>query len=239
MKKIAVYVLCLFVFTVFIAADIYIEEKTHTDSYYYGGVVHPENDYIVEIWFRDHQMAYMTAGRIVIVDQSKRLISIINRRDKTYVETSIPLDMKNILPQETLAMLQPRQVSGNVEETKEKKKISNWNCAGYDINVDRPYALEIKNWSTVDVPFNWEQLNEMFSPIRRLGNYSDSYIDQLKKIKGFVVHTDVKIFLQGTTFGSKSQVIEISRKDPPSGVYVIPDGFQKKNQLTIQDLRNR
>jgi hypothetical protein len=79
----------------------------------------------------------------------------------------------------------------------------------------------------------------MLSTIRRLGNYSDSYIDQLNQIKGFVVQSDVKIFLQGTCFGSTSQVIEIFHKDPPSVVYAISQGFQKNNQLTIQDLQNR
>ena len=239
MKKIAVYVLCLFVFTVFIAADIYIKEKTHTDSYYYGGVVHPASDSTIEIWFKDNQLAYMTAGRIVIINQNKKLISIINRNNKTYVQTFTPLDMKKILPEQLLDMLQPRQVSGDVKETKEKKKIDKWNCIGYEITVSQPYALEIKHWATSDVPFDWKKLNEMFSDIRKLGNYRDTYIEQLRQIKGFVVYSDVKIFLQGTSFGSKNQVLKISRKNPPGDVYSIPDGFKKNEQLTIQDLRNR
>ncbi len=239
MKKIAVYVLCLFVFSVFIAADVYIKEKTHTDSYYYGGMVQPANDSTIEIWFMDNQLAYITPGRIVLVDQNTKLISIINRGDKTYVQTSLPLEMKNIVSAEILATLQSRQVSGEVKETAENKKIDNWNCAGYEIQVDQPYALEIKHWATSDVSFDWKKLNEMFSDIRKLGNYSDAYIEQLKQIKGFVVFTDVEIFLQGTSFGSKSQVLEISRKDPPADVYTIPDGFKKNKQLSIQDLRNR
>jgi hypothetical protein len=239
MKKITAYVLCLFVFTVFIAADVYIKEKIHTDSYYYGGTVQPANDSTIEIWFKDNQLAYITPGRIVLADQNTKLISIINRRDKTYVQTSLPLEIKSIVSAEILARLQSRQVSGEVKETAENKKIDNWNCAGYEIQVDQPYALEIKHWATSDVSFDWKKLNEMFSDIRKLGNYSNAYIDQLKKIKGFVVLSDIKIFLQGTSFGSKSQVLEISNKNPPSDVYDIPDKFKKNEQLSIQDLRNR
>ncbi len=239
MKKIAVCILCLFVFTVFIAADGYIKEKIHTDSYYYGGTVQPANDSTIEIWFMDNQLAYITPGRIVLVDQNTKLISIINRRDKTYVQTSLPLEMKNIVSAEILARLQSRQVSGNVKETAENKKIDNWNCAGYEIQVDQPYALEIKHWATSDISFDWKKLNEMFSPIRKLGNYSNAYIDQLKKIKGFVVFSDIKIFLQGTSFGSQTRVVDISQKQSPSGIYSVPQEFKKKEQLSIQDLRNR
>ena len=239
MKKIAVYVLCLFVFTVFIAADIHIQEKTHTDSYYYGGTVQPASDSTIEIWLKDNRLAYITPGRIVLVEQNTKLISIINRREKTYVQTSLPLEMKNIVSAEILAMLQSRQVAGEVKETGENKKINSWQCVGFEVQVSQPYALEIKHWATVDVPFNWKKLNEMFSDIRKLGNYSDTYIEQLRQIKGFVVCSDVEIFLQGTSFGSKSQVLEISRKNPPADVYSIPDGFKKNEQLTIQNLRNR
>jgi hypothetical protein len=79
----------------------------------------------------------------------------------------------------------------------------------------------------------------MLYPIRRLGNYSDSYIEKLNLIKGFMVHSDIKIFLQGTSFGSTNRVVEISSKDPAEATYAIPDGFKKNSQMTIEDLRNR
>lgn len=239
MKKIIFFIAVFLIGTLFVSADIYIKEDTHTDSYYYGGVVTPEEDATVEIWFRGNELAYITANRKVIVDGNNNRISIVNLRNRTYVETSLPLGLKNILPPEIVPLLESRQVSGTIQETGEKKKIKNWGCVAYSTTISQPYALEIKNWSTVDVPFDWNNLNKLLSPIRRLGNYSESYIERLNQIKGFVVQRDVQFFLQGTSFGSCSRVIEISQKAPSAAVYAIPEGFQKNNQLTIQDLQNR
>lgn len=239
MNKANVFVVGLIICSWSVTADIYIKENTHTDSYYYGGVVRPAEDTTVEIWFHGNKLAHITAGRKVIVDGNKNRVFIINLRDRTHVEASMPLDMKKILPPEIVPILQSRMISGTLQETGEKKKIKEWDCTCYATTVNQPTALEIKNWSTPDVPFNWQNLNKLLSTIRRLGNVSESYIQRLSQIKGFVVHRDIQIFLQGTSFGSTSQVIEISEKTSPDNIYSIPQGFQKKDRLSVQDLRNR
>lgn len=239
MKKTGLFAIIFLIFALFLLPDIYIQEKSHTDSYYYGGVVQPASDTAIEIWFNENQLVYSTPGRTVIVDQENKQMTIINRREKTYVQTALPLEMKNILSAEIVGMLQPRQVSGDVKKTAETKILEKWNCSGYDVQVDRPYALEIKHWATKDVAFNWSQLNKMFSPIRQLGNYSEPYIDKLLQIDGFVVLSEITVFLQGSSFGSETRVEGISQKQSPPGTYSIPEGFKKKEQLSIQDLRNR
>jgi len=239
MKKRGLFIFIFLIITVFIRPDVFIQEKTHTDSYYYGGTVEPASDTAIEIWFNENQLVYSTPGRTVIVDQENKQMTIINRREKTYVQTSLPLEMKNILSAEIVGMLQPRQVSGDVKKTAETKIIENWNCRGYEVQVDQPYALEIKHWATNNVSFNWSQLNKMFSPIRQLGNYSKPYIDKLLQIDGFVVLSEITVFLQGSSFASETRVVGISKKQSSPGIYSVPNGFKKKDQLSIQDLRNR
>jgi hypothetical protein len=239
MKKIG-YCFILFSFiTAGLAADVYIRETTHTDSYYYGGITEPASDTTGEIWFAGNRLAYVTAGRIVIVDENSGQISVINRRDKTFVQSGIPLDIKKIISPEIYAALTPRQMSGQVSETNEIRTIGEWKCTGYDIRVDQPYALEIKTWCSTDVPFDWNQLNNLFDNIRTLANYSQAYIKEQKKMKGFAISGDVTIFLQGITFGSKSRVEEISEKQAFPDTYTVPREFQKKDLLSIEDLRNR
>jgi hypothetical protein len=229
----------LLIFAAFLQPDVYILEKTHTDSYYYGGTVQPASDTTIEIWFNEKQLVYSTPGRTVIVNQENKQMTIINRREKTYVQTLLPLDMKKILSAEIMGMFQTRQVSGKVKKMAETKTIEKWNCAGYHVKVDQPYALEINHWATTDVAFNWSRLNKMFSPIRQLGNYSDAYIENLLQIGGFVVLSEITIFLYGSSFGSETRVVGISQKQSPPGTYSAPDGFKKKDQLSMQDLRNR
>lgn len=181
MKKRGLLVMILLIFTLFLRPDVYIQEKSHTDSYYYGGVVQPASDTTIEIWFKKNQLIYSTPGRTVIVDQENKQMIIINRREKTYVQTSLPLEMKNILSAEILEMLKTRQVSGDLKKTEKTKKIENWNCTGYEVQVDQPYALEIKHWATKDVPFDWHQLNKMFS---RFDSWATIAIPILKSCSG-------------------------------------------------------
>jgi hypothetical protein len=239
MNKRGLLIIALLIFSIFLRPDVYIQEKTHTDSYYYGGEVQPASDTTIEIWFNEKQMVYSTPGRTVIVDRENNQMTIINRRSKTYVQTSLPLEMKNIVSAEILGMLQARKVSGEVKKTAETKKIESWNCTGYGVEVNQPYALEIKHWATTDVPFNWSLLNSMYSPIRQLGNYSNVYIDNLLQIGGFVVLSDTTVFLQGTSFKSETRVVGIFQKQPSPDTYSVPDGFKRNEQLSVQDLRNR
>jgi len=56
-------------------------------------------------------------------------------------------------------------------------------------------------------------------------------------MKGFPVSTDAKIYMKGFSLNSYDRVIEAQEKTPPPGTYLVPEGFSKKDELTMQDLR--
>jgi hypothetical protein len=43
--------------------------------------------------------------------------------------------------------------------------------------------------------------------------------------------------MMGANMKANSQVLEISKKDAPAGVYAVPVGYTKKDSLSMQDLR--
>jgi hypothetical protein len=184
-------------------------------------------------------MAYITPNRQVIIDTGQNLISIINLTDKTYVQTEMPIDLTKIIPEQLLSMLGGYKTRGTVKALEETKKINQWNCYGYEIKVEAPTPMELKVWATTDIPLDWGKYNNVMNNIRKLGNYSLEYIEALKTIKGVGIVTDVTVFLQGSTIKSVGKVTEISSKEPPKGTYTIPEDCKKKDQLTLQDIRNR
>jgi len=239
MKKALILFFTLFIFILTVQADICITEETHTDAYYYGGVPSPASDRVSKTWISKDKMAYITPNRQVIIDTGQNLISIINLRDKTYVQTQLPIDMAKIVPEQLLSMLNNYLTKGTVTATDEKKIIKQWNCLGYEIKVEAPTPMEIKVWATTDIPLDWEKYNNVLNNIRKLGNYSPEYIEALKTMKGVGIDTAVTVFLQGSTIKSTSKVTEITSQKPPEDTFIIPEDCQKKEQLTLQDIRNR
>lgn len=239
MKKILILFSAVFILVFSIQADICIVEETHTDAYYYGGVPRPASDTISKTWISKDKMAYITPNRQVIIDTGQNLISIINLSDKTYVQTELPIDLAKIIPEQLLSMLNNYKTQGTVKATQEIKKVNQWNCYGYEIKISAPTPMELKVWASTDIPLDWEKYNNVLNNIRKLGNYSPEYIEALKTMKGVGIVTDVTVFLQGSTIKSVGKVTEISSKKPPEGTYSIPEDCQKKDQLTLQDIRNR
>lgn len=50
---------------------------------------------------------------------------------------------------------------------------------------------------------------------------------------------ETEIIIKGFTVSSTDEIIEMAEKDPPAGVYSIPQGFTKKDQLTREDLQGQ
>jgi hypothetical protein len=79
----------------------------------------------------------------------------------------------------------------------------------------------------------------MRTNLHELRNFSDSFIAELKKIQGFSIASETLFYPKGFSVKSTAEVIEMSIKDPPEGIYSLPDGYTIKEKMTIQDLRNR
>lgn len=56
---------------------------------------------------------------------------------------------------------------------------------------------------------------------------------------GYPLKMETEIIIKGFTVSSTDEIIEMAEKDPPAGVYSIPQGFTKKDQLTREDLQGQ
>lgn len=214
-------------------ADTYIKVKTHTDSYYYNGIVYPAEDSVCEIWIGDKKMSLITSNRTSIVDLNSNQMFIINPNDGTYVETELPLDVEEVASKRSLSY--PR--SGTVNRLDTSKTIENWNCKSYFINSytlvrnSRLWDTDTEIWVTEEVPFNLNDFQEMNINIEMLEVLDEKYLKELKKIKGFCIFSESKLYIDGFSVKSYRKVIEMTEKNPPPRVYTVPSDFAKKDQL--------
>lgn len=223
-------------------ADTHVLSESHTDGYYRGGTMTPEDDSVRELWIGKGRLAYSTEEQKIIVDLEKKSLIFVNRRENTYVETPLPLDMSAIFSEEDLATLQLYQRTGTVKKSGESKKIGERDCTAYDFNDwivyegSRLNEREVRTWVTTDVPFDLKTFDVMFANLGRLGNLDEGYLQQLQAIEGFQVATVETRYAEGLAITTTIRVVDISVAEPPPEAYAVPADCEKKELLTMQDL---
>ena len=245
MKKYLFIIVMVIIPAIVMNGDVYIKEKTHTDSVYHHGTVEPATDTVNEFWIGNKKMAAITEGRIVIIDLNQNRFIFAVRKDKTYVETTLPLDLAKILPEQLQMRFAMFRTKGEVKETPEEKKIGKWNTKCYEINTwiiyegARLRQTDTKAWFTTNVPFDLDVYMEILPVFLKLGNYDEALINEMKKIKAVRVSSETIRYVDGQAVKSNREIVEMSEKNAPAGIYSIPKEFKKKDQLTMQDLRTQ
>jgi len=238
MKKILFTVFLVLAFSVLLMADVYIKSNVHTDAFSMMGKDQPAKDEVIEQWLGNNQLANITGDKIMIMDMNKNVMFIVNRKEKSYVETTLPLDMSKLVPKEASQMLSMMKMTVKVTPNGKIQKINNWNCGGYDVDMNMMMMqMKMKVWATIDVPFDWKMFSKMYANVSKLSFMDDVSIAEFKKINGFQVASEMTMNMMGANMKVNTQVAEITKKDAPSGVYAVPPGFTKKDNLSLQDLR--
>jgi hypothetical protein len=245
MKKFPVFILMVSVTmaAAFVYGDVYIKQKLHTDAYYYSGVNHPAEDSIEESWLGGLKIVFISGSSMTIIDKEKSRALIIDKKGKTYVETTLPIDLSKLAPEPVAPIIREIRFKGTVKETGKTRTIGNWRCKEYAINTygesrgERNNELDTTLWAAANLPFDMDKYRDLFFDLYRLKNYSDELIEEMKKIDGFRIAAQSFFYPKGFSVKITTEVVEISEKEPPAGIYTLPEGCVKKEKFSIEELR--
>jgi hypothetical protein len=243
MRTILLTCFILVVVAVSASADLYMKHESHTDSYYYGGVVRPVQDNVVELWFGEGKMCVIAPNRKFVVDLDGNVMVFVNHDDSTYAETPLPLDWAQVADEGTAERLNRYPTKGVVAATKETKRIGSRDCACYEISswIDVPDGryreTDSKVWVTSDLPLDWDVFARLNRQYQKLQNNTDEFAGEMVAIRGFPIESEVDVYIKGFSVKSTEKVVEIEEKTPPAGTYDVPAGFTKKDKISMQDLR--
>ena len=224
-------------------ADVCVKEQIHTDGYYYGGQVSPEENRMRETWIGDKKMAVVNEHRIIVFNLNDGVMLFINRDDSTYAETPLPMEWISLCDTATAMRVNMFPTDGEFKETGNTKKIDGRECKEYFIHSWIPYQgakyneRESKVWATADVPFDVDTYAELTQHSMKLQNFGDDFRAKFADFKGLPLVVESDIILKGSSYMSSETVIEIKEADPPTGVYDPPAGFTKKEKLNMNDLQ--
>jgi hypothetical protein len=245
MKKYAVALVVLFLFaTVFVHADVYIKQKTHTDAVEVMGQSQPAKDVINHMWLSDNKMASLSEDQSFIIDLENNKVFWMNTQNKKYIEMDLPLDISKYLPEQAAEMMANMNISVAVQPTDATETIAGKTCKKYDVTMTimmmMTMEMKMKIWATEDVPFDWKKFQDkmiqMFSPTMPLG---EEALNSFKQIKGWQMRSEMTMNMMGTDMKTVQEVMEITEKAAPAGTYTVPEGYTKQDKFSLEDMQRR
>jgi len=222
------------------SADIYVKSKTHTDAFAIMGQSQPAKDETTEQWIAEDKLAFSSSEMSSIVDMTRKLMWLINHKDKTYVEAQLPLDITKLFPPEMAQMMgSMMKMTVTVMPTGQTRTIGQWKCSGYDVSIQMMMMpMKMAVWASTDVPIDLEKFSRLYSNIIKAQlRLDDAAIQEMAKIKGFWIASETTGEVMGAKMRSTTEVIEISKKTPDPSVYTIPAGYTKKDYLDMRGMR--
>lgn len=226
-----------------LAADIYMKQKTHTDAFQMMGQSQPAKDTVMTIWLTEGKarMDNEDGTSSLLIAADKKLIMIDNNK-KQYAE--MPLDFDKMFqeaagddPQKAEAMAKMpgfmknmmKGMSAKVTDTGETKKIGDWNCRKYllEMNMGMGGTTTAESWASEDLKFDYTQVFAAANAMMASMPGFENIIKEMKKIKGVVVYQESKVAMMGAEVKSTTELVEAGDKAAPAGTYDLPAGYKK------------
>ncbi|MCI0514635.1 hypothetical protein L0128_15585 [candidate division KSB1 bacterium] len=235
--------LCLLITVV--KADFHVKLRVQVEAYYHHGQMEPAVDTERQLWIGAGKMALHTPGSIIVVNLNEHQMIFMNRRDSTFVESPLPLDLFKLVEPQFASQIQAYPTTGTITATPDTQKIKQWACQRLLVNHwieadgERYNENEMNVWITTDVPFDLVEYQQMLLELYKLNNLTENFFQEYRKVNGFTILSENVRYQQGTPIKMRQEVLEISEKTPPQDVYAVPPGFKAKTHLSRQDLRER
>ena len=241
-------ILMSFTMVMFVHADVFLKEKTHTDAYQIMGHQQPAKDEFESIWIAKDKLRSDTGKEYsTIVRLDKKAMYILDHAKKTYME--IPMDIGKSLSGLNIPKGEGRDVAAlknmmksmmkvkvTVVPTGEKKKIKNWKCKKYIQTISMVMG-ETKTiiWATEDIKINYKLYAKfaasMFAQIPGMKEAMGTMEKEMEKVKGLPVLTITERNIMGQTVKSTIELLEVKYGKAPAGIFEIPKGYTKTKMI--------
>jgi len=248
-QYLALSILIGFIFgTALARADIFMKQKRHSDPFQIMGRSQPGTDTTTVFWIGENKVRtdFETAKTSTILMVDKKLAVMIDHAKRQYSE--MPLDLDKIFKEDRAGTRDDQEKtevtitmhgrvaakgglgwSANVTETGETKKIGDWNCRKYliEMNIGMGGVSTSEAWATEDLKVDYTTAFAAANGLRaRLPGFEQT-VREMKKVKGFIVLQRETVRMMGAEVKSTTELAECVEKDAPAGTYDIPAGYKK------------
>lgn len=226
-----------------LSAEIYVKQVRKTDPFTIMGQTQPEKVETVVSWFGKNRVRMDTGEEAtIIVLGDKQIMYMINHEEKTYGEMQVGGDIIEAMIEEegeeaeqaremakALAESMMGSMTAEVTPTSETKKIKNWNCRKYTIEMSMGSMMKAHSeaWATEDIKIEpglyFMAANAMMAG---MGGF-DRIVQEMQKIKGMIVYQETTSETMGAKMRIVEEVTEAAEKAAPAGAWDIPKDYKK------------
>jgi hypothetical protein len=204
----------------------------HADAVPEAGA--PESDTTNTIWIGENMFREDTEDQSTIVNLETKKLYILVHAAKVYHTIDMPVDLKKLVPEEAVPMieaaLQQMQMEITVTPTDERKEIAGYPSRRYDVTMQGPMGLtmEIETWRTSEIELDVEQYERMMLEVAALQPAATEWMSKLFEIEGFPVRRVTVASMMGTRMRATEEVTEVVDIEPRPGTYAPPEDYEEE-----------
>jgi hypothetical protein len=167
----------------------------------------------------------LAAGKLVAIDHKK----------KSYYETTFEEMQKYFAQLNEMLAANPMMESMmgkvadvQVQKTAETREILGHTCTKYVLSMGEKFKETL--WVTPDLkmPVTYYDASKMsYAMMGPMAGRFEKMLDEMKKIDGFPLATDVDMKMMGMDASSRTEVIEISKADIGADAFAVPNSYKK------------
>jgi hypothetical protein len=238
----------LFAFSNVANAEVYMKQKRHTDETKVMGKTQPAKDEIIITWLgKDKARMDFDQDKSTIILLDKNVIISLDHTKMTYTEMQIGEWEKTIEESMNKEAKTDEDKEGakkalgflkglkslvkfetKVTETKEAKRIKDWNCRKYILKTNMPMVkLTSEIWATEDIQVDFNLYRKISNAMMAGLPGMQESLKEMEKIKGVMVYSESSGSAMGANVKSTDELLEIADKTAPAGAYEIPKGYTK------------
>jgi hypothetical protein len=186
---------------------------------------------------------YITAERMrmsdgandTIVDLAAGKLIGIDHKKKTYYETTFEemqqyfAGLNEMLASNPMMETMMGKVKDvQVQKTAETREIIGYTCTKYVLSMGEKFKETLWVTPEVKMPVSYYDASKMsYAMMGPMAGRFEKMLDEMKKIDGFPLATDVDMKMMGMDASSRTEVTEISKADIPADTFAVPAGYKK------------
>jgi len=187
---------------------------------------------------------YITAERMrmsdgesdTIVDLAAGKIVQIDHKKKSYFETTFAEMQQHFAQLDEMLAANPMMESMmgkatdvQVDKTAETREIAGYSCTKYVLSMGSSLKESIWVTDELEMPAEYYDASKMlYAMMGPMATRFEKLLDEMKRIDGFALATDLDMKVMGMDASSTSEVTEIRDGSISSDVFAIPSGYKKK-----------
>jgi hypothetical protein len=221
---------------------LYIRDVTRSEAYLVFVRTESEVVHVNELWMQDGRVAQVDDRKTIVFAPYTGRLLVINHHDSTYVEMPLPLRLEEHLSRDLARRYEDTQRGSLVVPPDGQREVLGCSCREYQVDTwdvrdgDRYNVQSIRVWATTDAPGDMKLFHDFVDHLRQLHDRGGGARRELDKIRGYQLRLVSSEWNGLWRRRLVNEAIEMAWRQPPVGVFDVPEGYRREPRLDPEDL---